>query len=64
VEIAEHTAEVAGLAVHIRQAGDAPILYLHGVPTHSWDWIPFLERFGGSAPDLPGFGRSAKPADF
>lgn len=64
MEIAEHTAEVAGLAVHIRQAGDAPILYLHGVPTHSWDWIPFLERFGGVAADLPGFGRSAKPADF
>jgi pimeloyl-ACP methyl ester carboxylesterase len=64
VEIAEHAAEVAGLDVHIRQAGDAPILYLHGVPTHSWDWIPFLERFGGIAPDLPGFGRSAKPAEF
>jgi pimeloyl-ACP methyl ester carboxylesterase len=64
VEIVERTAEVAGLAVHHRRAGDTPILYLHGVPTHSWDWIPFLERFGGIAPDLPGFGRSAKPADF
>jgi pimeloyl-ACP methyl ester carboxylesterase len=64
VEIAEHTAELAGLAVNMRRAGDAPILYLHGVPTHSWDWIPFLERFGGVAPDLPGFGRSAKPGDF
>jgi pimeloyl-ACP methyl ester carboxylesterase len=64
VEVAEHTAEVAGLAVNVRRAGDAPILYLHGVPTHSWDWMPFLERFGGIAPDLPGFGRSAKPADF
>jgi pimeloyl-ACP methyl ester carboxylesterase len=64
VEIAEQTAEIAGLGVHIRRAGTAPILYLHGVPTHSWDWIPFLERFGGMAPDLPGFGRSAKPAEF
>ena len=64
MEIVERTAEVAGLAVHQRRAGDAPILYLHGVPTHSWDWIPFLERFGGIAPDLPGFGRSAKPGDF
>jgi len=26
-------------------------------------WQPFLERTGGDAPDLPGFGRSAKPAD-
>jgi pimeloyl-ACP methyl ester carboxylesterase len=64
VEIAERTVQVAGLEVHYRQAGDAPILYLHGVPTHSYDWIPFLERVGGIAPDLPGFGRSAKPAEF
>ena len=52
------------MEVHLRQAGEAPILYLHGVPTHSYDWVPFLERHGGIAPDLPGFGRSAKPADF
>jgi pimeloyl-ACP methyl ester carboxylesterase len=64
VEIAERSAELAGLEVHYRQAGDAPILYLHGVPTTSYIWIPFLERFGGIAPDLPGFGSSAKPADF
>jgi pimeloyl-ACP methyl ester carboxylesterase len=64
VEIAERSAEVAGLGIHYRQAGDAPILYLHGVPTHSQDWIPFLERTGGIAPDLPGFGKSAKPAEF
>ena len=43
-------------------SGDsAPALYLHGVPTNSDDWIPFLERSGGLAPDLPGFGRSGKP---
>ena len=64
MEVAEHSADVAGLAVHYRQGGEAPILYLHGVPTHSWDWIPFLERLGGIAPDLPGFGHSAKPGDF
>jgi pimeloyl-ACP methyl ester carboxylesterase len=64
VEIAERSSEVAGLEIHFRQAGDAPLLYLHGVPTHSHDWVPFLERTGGIAPDLPGFGRSAKPAEF
>jgi pimeloyl-ACP methyl ester carboxylesterase len=39
----------------------APALYLHGVPTSSDDWLPFLERGGGIAVDLPGFGRSGKP---
>jgi pimeloyl-ACP methyl ester carboxylesterase len=64
VEIAERTIQVAGLDVHYRHAGDAPVLYLHGVPNHSGQWVPFLERGGGIAPDLPGFGRSAKPGDF
>jgi pimeloyl-ACP methyl ester carboxylesterase len=64
VDVAERTSQVGGLEIHWRQAGDAPILYLHGVPTASWDWLPFLERTGGVAPDLPGFGRSAKPGDF
>ena len=64
MKIAERTIQVAGLDVHVRQAGDVPTLYLHGVPTHSYDWVPFLERLGGIAPDLPGFGRSAKPGDF
>jgi pimeloyl-ACP methyl ester carboxylesterase len=67
MEVAERHGEVAGLEVHWREAsteGRAPVLYLHGVPTASWLWQPFLERTGGVAPDLPGFGRSAKPADF
>jgi pimeloyl-ACP methyl ester carboxylesterase len=60
----EHTQEVGGVEVHWRQEGDAPIVYLHGVPSSSWDWLPFLERTGGFAPDLPGFGRSDKPPHF
>jgi pimeloyl-ACP methyl ester carboxylesterase len=42
-------------------ASGATPLYLHGVPTSSDDWLPFLRRTGGVAPDLPGFGRSGKP---
>jgi pimeloyl-ACP methyl ester carboxylesterase len=38
-----------------------PVLYLHGVPTSSDEWTAFLERTGGIAPDLLGFGRSGKP---
>jgi len=65
--VVERTGEVDGLAIHWREAppqGSTPALYLHGVPTASWEWIPFLERAGGIAPDLPGYGRSAKPGDF
>jgi pimeloyl-ACP methyl ester carboxylesterase len=64
VEIAERRGTVDGLEVLWRQAGEAPILYLHGVPAAGWHWQPFLERTGGVAPDLPGFGSSAKPGDF
>ena len=33
------------------------------MPDSSELWTPFLERAGGVAPDLPGFGRSAKRGD-
>jgi len=64
VDIIEHRAEVAGIETFWRQAGDATILYVHGNPNNSDLWLPFLERTGGVAMDLPGFGRSAKPASF
>ena len=37
------------------------IVYLHGVPESGEMWAPFLERTGGVAPDLPGFGQTDKP---
>jgi pimeloyl-ACP methyl ester carboxylesterase len=67
-DVAELSDEIAGLQVTWREAGspsvEAPVLYVHGVPTNADLWLPFLERVGGYAPDLPGFGRSDKPADF
>jgi pimeloyl-ACP methyl ester carboxylesterase len=69
VRVDEHTIQLAGEPVFYRRAnadgaggsdGGATVLYLHGVPTSSDDWLPFLERTGGVAPDLIGFGRSAK----
>jgi pimeloyl-ACP methyl ester carboxylesterase len=66
-ETVERELEVAGVRTHYRVArdgGNPAILYVHGVPTASWDWIPYLERIGGIAPDLPGFGESGKPEDF
>jgi pimeloyl-ACP methyl ester carboxylesterase len=65
VQVAEHTIELAGAPVFYRstEAKLAPLLYVHGCPTSSDDWIPLLERTGGVAPDLVGFGRSAKAAN-
>jgi pimeloyl-ACP methyl ester carboxylesterase len=68
-QVSSHTGEVQGLPVFWRDAPApegtpadvAPALYLHGVPTSSDDWLAFLARSGGIAPDLPGFGRSGKP---
>jgi pimeloyl-ACP methyl ester carboxylesterase len=66
-DAAELTDEVAGVPVAWREAEPrtvAPVLYVHGAPTDGDDWLPFLDRTGGYAPDLPGFGRSGKPGDF
>lgn len=62
MRVDEHTIDLAGSPIFYRKGSSsgAPALYLHGVPTSSDDWIAFLERTGGLAPDLPGFGRSGK----
>lgn len=66
--MSDHSEELDGLPVFWRSAPvaagvsqTATPLYLHGVPTSSDDWLDFLQRTGGLAPDLPGFGRSGKP---
>jgi pimeloyl-ACP methyl ester carboxylesterase len=65
VRVDEHTITLDHAPVFYRSAPSegTPPLYLHGVPTSSDDWIPFLEQTGGLAPDLLGFGRSAKAAN-
>ena len=62
MRVDEHTIELAGSPVFLRRApAPAPApLYLHGAPTSSDDWMPLLERTGGIAVDLPGFGRTGK----
>jgi pimeloyl-ACP methyl ester carboxylesterase len=66
--VSDRTATIDTLPVFWREApgadrGAPTPLYLHGVPTNSDDWLPFLARTGGLAPDLPGFGRSGKAAN-
>jgi pimeloyl-ACP methyl ester carboxylesterase len=57
---------VDGVSTFFRRVkGDGPpTVFVHGVPSHSEDWQPFLERIEGPALafDLPGFGRSARPS--
>lgn len=62
MRVDEQTIELASAPVHYRTApaGAVTPVYLHGVPSSSEEWIPLLERTGGVAPDLLGFGRSAK----
>ena len=65
--VTEETIELDEQPVFLRRGGgdggEAPILYLHGLPTSSYDWIGLLELGGGIAVDLPGFGRSGKRGD-
>lgn len=63
-QVDEHTITLDQVPVFYRSAGTAEdaALYLHGAPTSSEDWVQALERTGGLAPDLIGFGRSGKAA--
>src|ERR1700746_3972917 len=66
--IAGHDAEVQGVKLHYLTSGHgAPLLLLHGYAETSLMWRPLMpslaERFTAIAPDLPGIGDSAIPAD-
>jgi pimeloyl-ACP methyl ester carboxylesterase len=63
--VEERWLEVNGVSVFYRRVpGEGtPTVYCHGNPTHSGDWLSFLERGSGPAIalDMPGWGRSDKP---
>jgi pimeloyl-ACP methyl ester carboxylesterase len=62
--IEEGTLRVDGVEAFYRRVEGAgtPSVYCHGNPTHSGDWLPFLERGGPAvAIDMPGWGRSDRP---
>ena len=66
--IAARDAEVDGVKLHYMTAGHgAPLILLHGYAETSRMWKPIIpllaERFTVIAPDLPGIGDSAIPAD-
>ena len=66
--IISHTAEVNGVKLHYLSAGHgAALILLHGYAETSLMWKPIIpalaERFTVIAPDLPGIGDSAIPAE-
>jgi pimeloyl-ACP methyl ester carboxylesterase len=62
------TVVVDGVSTFFRRVpGDGPpAVFVHGNPTSSDDWLPFLDgmQTPAIALDLPGWGRSDRPADF
>lgn len=64
--------EYRGQQIFYRQttaiAGKPTLVLIHGFPTASWDWYrlwdALAERFHLIAPDMIGFGFSAKPANY
>lgn len=66
--IVSHDAEIEGVKLHYMTAGQGtPLILLHGYAETSLMWKPIIpvlaERFTVIAPDLPGIGESAIPAD-
>lgn len=66
--IEHHARKVDGLRIAYAAAGEGfPVLLLHGWPQTAYAWrkvMPLMaERFRVYAPDLRGFGASAKPDD-
>ncbi len=65
-EIETGTVLVDGVSTFFRSvSGDGPpAVFVHGNPSHSADWQPFLERIDGPALafDLPGWGHTARPS--
>jgi pimeloyl-ACP methyl ester carboxylesterase len=63
--IEERVVHVDGVRTFYRQVagGGPPALFVHGNPTHSEDWLPFLRAVDGPAIalDLPGWGFSETP---
>jgi pimeloyl-ACP methyl ester carboxylesterase len=70
--IENHSVEVAGHRMHYVVAGPItgrPVVLIHGLGGRAEDWLnltPYLVRVGFRVymPDLIGYGRSEKPADF
>src|SRR3954467_10371313 len=66
VTIKSRFAKVNGIRLHYLIAGEGePVILLHGYAQNSHMWLPLIAELTKTrtviAPDLRGFGRSAKP---
>lgn len=64
--VQDRFADVAGVKLHYLTAGEgSPVLLLHGFAQTSHMWLPLIAKLAPNhrviAPDLRGFGESAKP---
>jgi pimeloyl-ACP methyl ester carboxylesterase len=57
---------LAGIETMVRRSdGDGtPVVFVHGNPSSSWEWLPFAEQLRSPAIafDLPCFGRAERPS--
>ena len=65
----ERTIDAAGTEMFVRDSGDGPpVLLLHGFPQTGRCWDRIAEGLASDhrvvAPDLPGYGRSARPPSY
>ena len=64
--VIEERIDVDGVGVFVRrtEGEGAPVVFSHGNPTDSADWLPFMEQLSrpGIAFDHPGWGRSDAPS--
>jgi pimeloyl-ACP methyl ester carboxylesterase len=63
-QITEQTTTIAGIETFLRrtEGPGTPTVFVHGNPTHSAEWLPFMAELEGPAValDLPNFGRSER----
>lgn len=67
----ERSIEIAGVRSPVYDSGSTEpeaVVFVHGNPGSSRDWLPLAEQVRAFTraiiPDMPGFGRADKPADF
>lgn len=65
-QVQDRFADVSGVKLHYLTAGEgSPVLLLHGFAQTSHMWLPLIAKLAPNhrviAPDLRGFGQSAKP---